>query len=141
MTDEPDSQPVGLPAVPASPATVAAYLDSLKDEELLPAIDSIVAQHEVLGAANPCCTSIVGAVLSRKKCDVFPNSWNFQDRLVFSQMNLAMREIVLRRENERDAALRTAQNRISNELKRLRGGATTPPWAKQGSENVYSQAK
>jgi hypothetical protein len=106
--------------IPWSPKVVAEFLDSLSDEELLPAVTEIVSAHDQINLSNPCCSSLVKAALHRHPCKDFPRSWSDQDKLVFANLDLATREIVLRREHERDAALRTSQNRISAELKRLR---------------------
>jgi hypothetical protein len=128
--------------LPWSPKVVSEFLDTLSDEELLGACTEIFAAHDALGLANPVCSTPVCLVLARKPCTDWPQGFNKHDRIVWASLPEEMREIVKRREHERCTELRRQQNRISDELKRLRGGdLATPPWGKEGSENVYSQAK
>jgi hypothetical protein len=111
--------------LPWTPAIVAAFLDTLDDKELLGACTEIFQAHDKIGAANPVCTTACCLVLNRKPCTEWPYGFNKQDRIVYASLPEEMRKIIKRREDERTTELRRQQNRISDELKRLRGGDRT----------------
>jgi hypothetical protein len=110
----------GVKHFPCPPSILAEFLDSQGDAQMLPIVDAVVAAHDMVGLANPACTSAVKLALNRSPCKNFPRSWSAEDKLVFATLDPLTRAVVLRRENERDTALRAGQNRIAAELKRLR---------------------
>jgi hypothetical protein len=126
--------------LPWTPKIVAEFLDSLSDEELLGACIEIFQAHDSLGLANPVCTTACCLVLNRKPCTEWPGGFNKQDRIVYASLPEEMRIIIKRREAERDTELRRQQNRISDELRRLRGGdRITTPFLGKESENVSTE--
>jgi hypothetical protein len=104
---------------PASPALVADFLNTLPDDALEPACDAIQLIHDSVGASNPVATLAVRTILERRLRPVFPRSWDKNDRLVFAGASPELRNVILRRENERDTALRRAQNQLAQERKKL----------------------
>jgi hypothetical protein len=107
----------GVRHFPTSPALLAAFLDSQGDADPFPIIDAVVQAHDTLGLANPACTSAVKLALSRSPCKDYPRSWSSEDRVVFASLDPLTRAVVLRRENERDVALRRKQTQLDQQLK------------------------
>lgn len=99
------------------PALVADWLNTLDTEHLEAACRSVevVCDHQFL--SNPCATLAVRIVLERRLRTECPRSWTKDDRLVFATLPPEIRSIVLRRENERDTALRRAQNQLAAKRK------------------------
>ena len=109
----------GLRPFPAAPAVVAAFLRTLSAEECIPAAEAIAAQHDVVGLANPVATAAVRAVLESRVSIEYPKSWSKEDRRVFASVDPVVRSIILRRENERDRALRNKQNETALQKKEI----------------------
>jgi sirohydrochlorin ferrochelatase len=112
----------GIRAFPASPALVASFLDILSDEELEPACQAIQVICDSIGASSPVATLAVRTVLERRLRSESPRSWSRDDRALFASLPVEVRAVLARRENERDAALRTKQNQLAEERKQLRAG-------------------
>jgi len=100
---------------PAKPTTVAAFLAErahLGDEVAIDTAAAIARLHDVHGLSNPVATATVGAVLDAiVKCDP-PRSWPKEDKARFALLPADIKEIIARREHERDRALRRQQNEL-----------------------------
>ncbi len=98
---------------PAFPALVADFLNTLPDDALSQATDAIQAIHDSVGAPNPVATLAVRTILERRLRTECPRSWSKDDRIAFVAVPPEIRSILLRRETERDTALRRAQNKAA----------------------------
>jgi hypothetical protein len=103
----------GLRPFPAAPVVVAAFLETLPAAECIPAAEAIEAQHDIIGLSNPVATSAVRSVLASRVFTDYPQSWSKADRRVFATLDPMAQAIILRRETERDKALRTKQNQAA----------------------------
>jgi hypothetical protein len=125
----------GLPRnFPASPAIAADFLQTLTDTDLEPACYAIVAIHDSVGASNPVATLAVRTVLERRLRPETPRSWSREDKTLFASLPVEIRAILTRRENERDASLRTRQNKLAAEMKRLTSSQQDRSGAKPEAE-------
>lgn len=104
---------------PASPALVADFLGTLPDDGLEPACEALQAIHNSVGASNPVASLAVRTILERRLRAECPRSWNKEDRLAFAAVPPEIRSILTKRENERDTALRRAQNQLAQERTKL----------------------
>ena len=109
----------GIRPFPASPAACADWINELPDKEIEPAIEALVAIHESVSASNPCATLSVRTVVERRLRAEAPHGWNRADRQAFLSLPRDIQLTLARREAERNAALRTAQNRLAEEKKKL----------------------
>jgi len=116
----------GIRDFPSSPVAIASFLAEAADGDVIPYCESVGAVQDALGLASPIQTHAVRTVLARLPCPDFPRSWNGEDRAAFLAVDPITRKILLRREQERDTALRRAQNVLSDERKRLGSGAVEP---------------
>ncbi len=122
---------------PISPVIVAGYIQGLPDEEINAALEALVAICEHFTQPNPCATRPVRAVLERRfrNTDECPKSWTREDRMAFVALPEDVKRIVLRREEERDLALRRAQNKLAQEIKRLSASADAEPKPEKETTN------
>jgi hypothetical protein len=104
----------GIRPFPASPAACADWLNSLPEEAVEEACNTLVAIHNSVGASNPVATIACATVLSRKLRAECPRSWSNEDKQCFVLLPRETQVILTRRENERDAALRKKQNEFHN---------------------------
>ena len=117
----------GVQAIPAAPATVAAFVETQNNEVALQALEAIAAAHDYYGLANPCATYSVRVILERRLRIDCPRSWDMADRLVFASLDPIVRSIIFKREDQRDKALRRKQNELAEEKKRLSDSAEAKP--------------
>jgi len=100
---------------PAKPTTVAAFIAErahLGEQVALDTAAAIARLHDVHGLSNPVATATVAAILDAiVKCDP-PRSWPKEDKARFSLLPADIREVIGRRERERDRALRRQQNEL-----------------------------
>jgi hypothetical protein len=123
---------LGVRPFPASPAAAASWLDSLPEAEIEPALEALQVTHDAVGASSPVgCSLAVKTVLERRLRTECPRSWTKEDRQFFISLPREVQAILTRRENERDASLRTRQNKLAAEMKRL---AEAEPKKEVGNE-------
>ncbi len=111
---------------PAFPALVADFLGTISDEALEATCQAIQVVHDALGASSPVSSLAVRTILERRLRTECPRSWTKEDRIAFAAVPPEIRAILLRRETERDTALRRAQNQLAQERKRLEANTTKP---------------
>jgi hypothetical protein len=109
----------GVRSFPCTPALCADWLGTVPDEGLEEACAAVQAISDSVGVSSPISSLAVRTVLERRLRTECPRSWTKQDRLAFASVPPEVRAILCRRENERDAALRTKQNKLAAEMKRL----------------------
>jgi len=104
----------GIRALPAAPATVAAfakaeYTRGTSADAILHTLQDIEAVHSNANLANPIATAAVRSVLSEiLKLDP-PRSWSRADRLVYATLPIEAQAIIERRAKEDSKAVRKAQ--------------------------------
>ena len=98
---------------PCGPALFADFLGTLPDKSLEAACAAIQAVSDSVGVSSPVGSIAVRVVLERRLRTDCPRSWSQQDRIAFAAAPPDIRAILVRRENERDAALRRKQNEAS----------------------------
>jgi hypothetical protein len=80
----------------------------------LAAIESELAKIteacDAIGAADPCTSILVCTELAKISGIAAPRSWPQEDHAAFYKMPLALQRLVLKRENDRNRALRRLQN-------------------------------
>jgi hypothetical protein len=110
----------GVRSFPASPALCADFLCTVAVEYLAETCEAIEVIHDSVSVANPIATNVVRVILERRMRLIFPESWNKADRRIFVAAPPELREVILKRELQRDKALRIAQNKLAYEHKRLK---------------------
>ena len=100
---------------PAKPTTVALWALEQADmgvpaQQILAQLDAIEHLHDRWGLANPVRTAIVRRVLEGIIKIPPPRSWPHADGILFAELPPDIREIIARREQQRDKALRRLQN-------------------------------
>jgi hypothetical protein len=108
---------LGLSASPMSPAAVASILKATPQESILQMAAAIAAGHDEQDLANPVATYAVRQILEQRLQTEPPRSWSKEDRVIWASLDPMMRMIITRREQERDAALRRAQNKFAEQVK------------------------
>jgi hypothetical protein len=107
-------------ALPARPTTVAAFMQWQKDRGIQPfeTLLAIEALHILAGMANPVATPVVRAMTEGASV-VPPRSWTRVEKEEFQLLPRHAQEVLVRRENDRERALRRGQNEIAAIKKRL----------------------
>jgi hypothetical protein len=119
----------GLRALPCAPAVVAHWvqtegkLSGIHRVKLM--LAAIERAHFARGLANPVQTPEVLFQFG-ELCPLELPHWKDRDRELFSSLPDEIPRAILTREKQRDRALRIKQQQLSEELKRLRGGADKP---------------
>jgi hypothetical protein len=118
----------GVRKCPARPATCAAYCLAQHEmgataQAILAMLAAIEAIHDHHNLPNPVRTAIARAALGMiVKVDP-PKSWPAADRVLFAQLDPAIRQIIADRERDRDRALRRLQNEAAESRKAATNGA------------------
>ena len=100
---------------PAKPTTVAAFLAErahLGEQVALDTAAAIAPLHDVHGLSNPVATATVRDVLAAIVQTDPPRAWPKEDKARFAMLPADIKEIIARREHERDRALRRQQNEL-----------------------------
>jgi hypothetical protein len=110
--------------LPAKPATVAAYVLAMAGmgvpyEQIVSVVKAADVAHQFHGLSSPLHTQIVRAALDTIVKAEPPRSWSKDEKAEWALLPPSIREIVARRESERDISIRRKQNAIAEERKRL----------------------
>jgi hypothetical protein len=130
----------GVRNCPSRPSTVAAFVRSEKSlgtepHKIALALSAIELLHDRHSCANPVATAVVRKELERILQIEAPRSWSKAEQLMFASLPGEIRAVISRREQQRETALRRAQNKAA-EAKRQSGGADKPATDKEEIENV-----
>lgn len=112
----------GVRHCPAKPATLAAFvLDhaSLGLEALSEVVEHIASAHDAFGFPNPVTTWIVNAAMDRVGQVEPPRSWPKEYKARFARLPVTLQRYVAAREEQRDKAIRRAQNEAADARKQL----------------------
>jgi len=134
-------------ACPARPSSVAAFVIhehglGTPAQQILSLVEAIAAFHDHYGLAKPVATAIVRLALEEVIHIEPPRAWPKEEKAAFALLPPDIRNVIARRENERDAWLRRAQNKAAEERKASANGANKSDGniQKEGTNNVNSQA-
>jgi hypothetical protein len=117
-------------AIPARPTTIAAFVVhehglGTPAQQILSLLEAIEAHHNHHGLANPNATAIVRLALDNVIHVEPPRSWPKEDKVRFGMLPPDTRDIIARRERDREIGLRRGQNEIAELRKRLKTEAAT----------------
>jgi hypothetical protein len=101
-----------------TPALVADWLNTLDSKDLDAACRAVEVVCDFQFLANPIATLSVRRVLERRLRTECPHSWDRAARLEFASCPPELRSIILKREQQRDTALRRSQNKLASEIKK-----------------------
>jgi hypothetical protein len=126
--------------LPAKPWVVAAFiLDQTANgrdaQGCLALLAAIAEIHDVHSLSDPTSSGFVRTALESIIKSEPPRSWPKEDRASWATLPPDIRQAISRREEQRDLALRRAQNNLADERKRLSSGADTKP--AQTNEKVF----
>jgi hypothetical protein len=111
---------------PAAPADVAKFVTdcaSLGIERLWPAVQEISRAHVSLGLADPTLGGIAAAAISEVSGILPPRSWPNQRKQRFSLLPYDVQLYLASHEEQRDKALRRAQNEAAVARQKLAASA------------------
>jgi hypothetical protein len=114
-------------ALPARPTSVAAYVQyqqdqGVKRQVIAERLEAIEQLHFAAAMANPCATPVVRKTTGGSTIEA-PRSWRADEKLSFYELPIEIQTVVARREHDRERAVRTAQNNLAEERKRLMADA------------------
>ena len=131
---------------PAKPHVVAAFCIEQHEmgataQVILSLLAAIEALHDYHSLSNPVRVAVVRAVLEQIVKIEPPRSWPAEDKVLFAQLDPAIRRIIAEREIERDRGLRRLQNKAAAERRQT----AEPKFKSVKSEGIdtngYSQAQ
>src|SRR5262245_28166478 len=121
----------GVRACPARPTTVAAFAQFQQDRgvprqaiaDILSAIEDL---HTAASVGNPVATPVVRTVTGASTIEA-PRSWDKESKFAFRELPPEIQAVIAKREQDRETAMRRAQNE-AGELRRLiKTAADTKP--------------
>jgi hypothetical protein len=117
---------------PARPATCAAFAkaeaaNGRDPQGIVSLLAAVSALHDHHSLSNPTATAAVRFALESIIKSDPPRSWGKDEKAEWALLPPDIRQAIARREEQRDQALRQAQNRLADERKRLSSGADTKP--------------
>jgi hypothetical protein len=118
----------GVRHAPAKPYVVAQFIfeqsaTGATTEAILKQLDAIAKAHDKFSLPNPVATAAARAALEREFNFDVPRSWTTAEKQTFLTLPAEIRAAISRREQDREKTLRTAQNRLAEERKRLQADA------------------
>jgi hypothetical protein len=103
-------------ACPSRPTTIAQWVlehGHLGADSAMATLAAVEAIHAHHGLANPVKTPIVSKALEQHFQSDAPRSWKTDERLLFATLPEAIKQIIARRERDRERELRSCQNRAA----------------------------
>jgi hypothetical protein len=113
-----------IPSCPAAPAAVAKFVAdcaSLGIERLWPAVQEISKAHVALGLADPTLGGVAAAAVSAVAGISPPRSWPDGRKARFQSLPYDLQVYVAAHEEQREKALRRAQNEAAGARQKLAG--------------------
>ena len=134
---------------PAKPATVAAWIVSqtnmgMHPRDILAVLAAIDELHAFHGLASPTTAPLPRQALEQIIRTQAPRSWPAAEKVAFFRLPVEIREIIQKRESEREMALRRSQNKYADaikDLKRHEEGADIKPLATEVIENDLEEKR
>jgi hypothetical protein len=128
-------------ACAAKPATVAMWVLSHRDlgaHSIMDMLAAVEAVHNYHGLSVPTKSAIVCRALEALFKSEPPRSWPAADKLLFATLPETIKQIIGRRERDRERELRRAQN-LAAELKRNSQPDTAQPVEQKEKESTHGQ--
>jgi hypothetical protein len=119
----------GVPALPARPSTCALFCLQHQEfgaDALVGVMAGVARAHLAAGVADPTSDWQVNAVLQRIVRCVPPRSWPKEKKLEFMRLPIDLQVWVAKRDEERDRAVRMAQQNASHWRKQLQAAGIEP---------------
>ena len=107
----------------AKPTTIAAWVldhGHLGADAIMAILTAIEALHFHYGLANPVKTPIVSRALEQHFQSEAPRSWKADERVLFATLPEAIKQVIARRERDRERELRSCQNRAADAERKLK---------------------
>jgi hypothetical protein len=113
-----------VPHLPAAAREIAAFVSetALSADCLMKELDALDAAHEELGYGPPAKSRLVVDAFSAVHHVSPPHSWSKEEWGFFETLNHGAKVAIVRREHQRDIALKKAQQEageLRNKLKKL----------------------
>ncbi len=104
---------LGIPALPASPATVGLFIwqrpaDHLADT--LAIVGAVSRAHQARGLADPTLGYAVTSIVNHLASIDPPRSWPKAEHQTFKSLPIELQRFLVKREKERDREVRRVQN-------------------------------
>ena len=106
----------GVRSLPATPATVAAFVRSIyaNKEETAETLAAVAELHDSRGLSNPVATAAVRTEIGRRWKLKPPRSWRKAEQLMFAELPPEIGAAIERREGQRDTELRRLQSKVAD---------------------------
>jgi hypothetical protein len=127
----------GVSPCPAPPAAVAKFVAdcaSLGIERLWPAVQEISKAHTALGLADPTLGGLAAAAVNDVAGLAPPRSWPNDRKQRFALLPYDLQVYVAAHEQQREKALRRAQNDAAIARQKLAGGQQPPAGPIKGNQ-------
>ena len=108
---------------PSRPTTIAQWVlehGHLGADNVMAVLAAIEAIHAHHGLANPVKTPIVSKALEQHFRSEAPRSWPGSEKILFSTLPEAIKQVIARRERDRERELRSCQNRAADAERKLK---------------------
>jgi hypothetical protein len=115
--------------LPARPTSIAFFAQAQQDrgvpkEKISATLSAIEALLNAASVGNPIATPIVRTITAASTIEP-PRSWTKDEKLTFAGLPPEVQRVVVRREHDRERALRRGQNEIAELKKRLMADASS----------------
>jgi hypothetical protein len=110
-------------ACAAKPTTIAQWVldhGHLGADAIMAILTATEVLHFHYGLANPVKTPIVSRALEQHFQSEAPRSWKADERVLFATLPEAIKQIIARRERDRERELRSCQNRAAEAERKLK---------------------
>ena len=122
------------PAAPVAVAKFVADCASLGIERLWPAVQEISKAHAALGLADPTLGGVAAAAISDVAALAPPRSWPDDRKQRFASLPYDFQVYVAAHEQQREKALRRAQNEAATATQKLAVGQQPPAGSTKGNQ-------
>jgi hypothetical protein len=127
----------GVSSCPAAPAAVAKFVAdcaSLGIERLWPAVQEISKAHTAFGLADPTLGGVAAAAVNDVAGLAPPRSWPDDRKQRFASLPYDLQVYVTAHEQQREKALRRAQNEAAIARQKLATGQQPPAGPMKGNQ-------
>ena len=116
-------------ACPSRPTTIAQWVlehGHLGADNVMAILGAVEALHFHHSLASPTKTPIVSKALEQHFQSEAPRSWKTDEKLLFATLPEAIKQIIARRERDRERELRSCQNRAAEAERKLKEKTDEP---------------
>src|SRR5262245_11944782 len=131
--------------VPCRPQCVAAYCQHQQDigvsrQVIAERLEAIADLHNAASWGNPCATPVVRRVTGASTIEA-PRSWDKESKIAFTELPVEIQAVIAKREQDRETAMRRAQNEAGELRRLLKTAADTKPVATKEKETTNMAKK